>query len=216
MSYEVVLRQLCGQLIDAGNNQVIPEVDVMTIDRSSSSSSSSSSSDGAAQADDAYNRAALSLVKLKSLNRKIHLSLDAKRRDVEAQKDRVDRLQLKLENMLYKRAYLHREIRSCKDLTTPYLTSIEEETQMPLAVLEFSDSLPAKHQRALNLLKEEMKTRIDAKSSLEDRKKLHQEQLDVLDIKRKFLEELPANMGKIETVATAMQAQFEQQAFTQL
>lgn len=48
------------------------------------------------------NALALIMVKMKSCNRKIHQVLATKRSEVEAKKGRLESLQLKLENLLYK------------------------------------------------------------------------------------------------------------------
>jgi hypothetical protein len=47
---------------------------------------------------------------------------------------------LKLENVLYKKAYLKREIRVLKDFTTPQLNAVEKEIGRPLAAMEYSSA----------------------------------------------------------------------------
>lgn len=153
-------------------------------------------------------RAALGIMRAKAMNRTIHTSLDKQRSAIEARKDHVDRLHLKLENLLYKRAYLLREIRACKDLSTPMLTTVEQEMQTILTVTEYTVDLPEQHQKAIATLNKEKQLRIDAKASIESRLALHQSKLDVVDGKRKFLEEIPSRVQKIEGVLGELLQQF--------
>ena len=65
------------------------------------------------------------VIELKSLNRCVILNLEERRRELEQKKTVVDQLQLNLENLQYKEAFLNREISACQDLATPCLNEIE-------------------------------------------------------------------------------------------
>jgi hypothetical protein len=161
-------------------------------------------------------------------------------------------LNLKLENVLYKKAYLLREIKVLKELVTPQLTEIEEEIGLKLAATEYnaptasvdivteatdadlamamdvvddgdmfsahirailstedtdSDSnsnrnlthLEKTKLRAERILAAEAKAREEMVGKLEELNKKKQELEEVLDKKRKFLEDIPVKITKIRT-----------------
>jgi len=150
-----------------------------------------------------YKAAALSLMRLKALNRQIHTALETKRKEVETQKEKVDRLQLTLENMRYKQTYLLREIRVCKDLQTPQVDRIEADLERKVTSTTFSEHWAEQHEAALQTLQEEMESRKSVILTRDSVQATHKKHLDVLDKKRKFLDELPL---KAETVKLAAQA----------
>lgn len=148
-----------------------------------------------------YKAAAMNLMRLKALNRQMHTSLEAKRKEVELQKEKVDRLQLTLENMLYKQTYLQREIRICKDLQTPNVAKIEEDLGRKVTSMTYSDSWAEQHDAALQTLNEEMEARKNIIGVRDSINATHQQYLDVLDKKRKFLDELPLKAEAIKAAA---------------
>ena len=81
---------------------------------------------------------AVATIKLKHFNREIQQAVEEKRKEVERGKEKVEMLKLKLENVLYKKAYLQREIRVLRDFTTPELNAVEKEIGRPLAAVVFS------------------------------------------------------------------------------
>ena len=146
-----------------------------------------------------YKSAARALMSLKSLNRAVATGLDAKRREIEAHKERVDNLRLKLENLLYKRAYLLREIRECRDFSTPALDAVESETQHTLAQTQFSRDLPRKNQESIEFLEQELSRREAAQKQLEQRKAEYLVREEVLDGRRKIVDELPVRITNVES-----------------
>lgn len=146
-----------------------------------------------------YRKAAHGLMGLKSLNRAIATGLDSKRREIERKKESLDKLHLQLENLLYKRAYLLREIRECRGLTTPALDTVEAETAQRLAVAQFSRQLPQQHQEALDFLDREMQAREAAKAQLEARRQEYLAREEVLDARRKIVDELPVRITNVES-----------------
>ena len=159
--------------------------------------------EGAAGArEEGYARAASGLLSLKALNRQLSTSVDAKRRAIEERKERVDNLHLQLENLLYKKAYLLREIRECRDFTTPALKTVESEVNVRIAATEFSQQLPKQHDKAVTFLENELQQREEARRLLEERRKSYLAAEEQLDSRRKIIDELP---GRIQRVEAAVQ-----------
>lgn len=156
------------------------------------------------------NALALIMVKMKSCNRKIHQVLATKRSEVEAKKGRLESLQLKLENLLYKQAHLKREIKTCKDLSTPTLAEIEKEVNTTLGTTKYSENLKSVHDDTIQKLNDEMQSRIATQEELNAVTQRHQQSMDVLDKKRKFLEDMPVKIANIKTVASGLEEQFRQ------
>lgn len=138
-------------------------------------------------------------MKLKSLNRLIYTSLETKRNEVELHKEKVDKLQLKLENLLYKQAYLGREVRECKDLQTKNLSKIESDINQTLSIKEFTNQLIEQHSNILNTLTIEREERKKKQNILEDLKLVQQENIDFLHKKRKCLEDINPKVQQIKS-----------------
>lgn len=155
-----------------------------------------------------YNDCGRMLIKVKRLNRAAQLSLEERRAEIDAKKSVVDRLQLDLENLRYKEAYLKREIRVCKDLPTPNLTAIENELGEALAMTVFSGSLHAANEKALKSLKDEQSARLATQDQLSKTQHQHENALARLDKKRKFLDELPAKLDVIKEATADLDTQF--------
>ena len=155
-----------------------------------------------------YKKCGINLVKVKALNRKIYSELEERRNVIEAKKGIVDKLQLNYENLLYKQAYLQREIRACKDLATPNLTEIEQELGRALGTSVFSEDLVEINSKAIAALKAEQSARLETEETLTKLKDTRNEALKKLDRKRKFVDELPAKIESISAAANAISAQF--------
>jgi len=154
--------------------------------------------DGDSERQKGYLRAASGVLKLKALNRQLSTSSDRKRRLIEQHKERVDKLHLQLENLLYKKAYLLREIRECRDFTTPALQAVENEVNEKIAANEFTSNLPKLHENAISFLENEMQLREEGRCRLEERKQKYQASEEVLDGRRKIVDELPGRIGRVE------------------
>jgi hypothetical protein len=148
------------------------------------------------------------LLKIKAGSRQIYLTLEDRKNELEAKKGVVDKLKLSYENLLYKQAYLQREIRACKDLATPNLSEIESELQKTLATHDYSDRLDEVNQRALEMLEQERQARVETEQVLDQVKAKRDERLKRLDRKRKFLDELPGKIETISVLAKEMEVQF--------
>lgn len=147
------------------------------------------------------------LMQIKSLNRKVYQELEDRRSQIEAKKGVVDMLQLSRENLLYKQAYLQREIRACKDLNTPNLLEVEKELGKQLASTVFSDNLKEVNQHATLLLEAERLARIETEQVLSALKGTRDAALKKLDRKRKFIDELPGKIEQISNTVKDIQAQ---------
>lgn len=149
---------------------------------------------------------------LKSALRSVYLASDAHRKEVDSAKEKVDKSNLALENLLYRQAYLRREIRTCKDLSTPNLSAIEDEIkdelEEKLGAIEFREDLSSFHERSMTLLQKEMDQRESMQSILQSRKQKQQQSIEKLDKKRKFLEELPTRVAFVKAATGDLQNQF--------
>jgi THO complex subunit 5 len=136
-------------------------------------------------------------------HRQISTALDSRRRILEQHKECVDSLHLQLENLLYKKAYLLREIRECRDFTTPALQAVESDTSKKIASLQFSTELSRQHQQALEFLETEMELREHGKAALEEKKHLYAKRETELDGRRKILDELPGRITRVEAAVSS-------------
>ena len=155
-----------------------------------------------------YKKVALALLNLKSSNRKVHNTIETKKKEVENYKDKVDRLQLQLENLLYKKAYLKNQIKVCKDLDTPNLTIIENLTNSNIALKKF----PKKNnnnddiniifneqiEKSKHILNKEMEDRIALQKILDDESSNLQNHVDLFDKKRKLIDSIPEKLEVVK------------------
>ena len=150
-----------------------------------------------------YKKAARGMLELKALNRQLSAALDSRRRVLEQHKERVDSLHLQLENLLYKKAYLLREIRECRAFTTPALKAVESETSNKIASLQYSSDLSRQHQQAIEFLETEMNMREQVVAALEEKKQLYSKRETELDGRRKILDELPGRITRVEAAVSS-------------
>lgn len=169
-----------------------------------------------------YKKAALSLLNIKSANRKVHNTIESKKKEVENHKEKVDRLRLQLENLLYKKAYLKEQIKLCKDLDTPNLSTIENDVNNKIALREYprkdddnNDDINTiwknQSELAMEKLNKEMEDRKELQQVLDETSGILQNHVDIFDKKRKLLDTLPERMQKVkdstaEIEETLMQA----------
>lgn len=116
-----------------------------------------------------------------------------------------------LENLLYKQAYLMREIRQCKDLSTPSLDQLEAELGGPIGLHTYTDAsaFNATHSQALQTCSSESEARKEMQTHLLQLNLKYQLAVDKLDKKRKFLDELPTRMCVVKAATTDLQNQFQ-------
>ena len=149
-------------------------------------------------------------MELKAINRKIYSELDQKKKEVDMKRENVDRLLLFYENLKYKQSYLRRQIKICKDLSTPKLNSIEKDIDQVIGATTFStmEELQIQHDRAQELLEAEADKRKKMQSVQVDLQCKHQAIVEKVDKKRKFLEELPTRVATVKAATADLQHQF--------
>ena len=152
----------------------------------------------------------MATIKLKHFNREIQQALEQKRNEVEKEKEVVEMLKLKLENVLYKKAYLQREIRVLKDFTTPELNAVEREIGRPLAAVDFSaGTLASIETAAKEVMQREIIDREETFKKLELLTSIKAGKEEVLDKKRKFLDDIPIRMNLVKASTADIKAQFD-------
>jgi len=129
------------------------------------------------------------LLKLKEVNRGVSIRAQEAQEACAREKERAERLHLRLESLLYKRSHLLTEIAQSQDLSTPFTDAIAKETSKPLATRKYTKELRAKHEQVLTLLMREQMDRKTDKLALELRRKEYEAQLTALDSKRRFVDE---------------------------
>ena len=148
------------------------------------------------------------VIELKSLNRCVILNLEERRRELEQKKTIVDQLQLNLENLQYKEAFLNREISACQDLATPCLNEIEKELKMDLGTRMYVDSLNEVHEKTVSILQQEKVDRVETQERLHELLLEDKRTLDRLERKRKFVDDLPSKMLSVVAATAELQAHF--------
>ena len=120
-------------------------------------------------------------------------------------------LKLKLENVLYKKAYLQREIRVLKDFNTPELNAVEKEIGRPLAAVDSSSSgaLSSIETVAKEVMNTEIIEREETSKRLDQLTALKVSKEEILDKKRKFLDDIPLRMSLVKASTADIQAQFD-------
>jgi len=163
-------------------------------------------------------KAHLSLLNIKSCNRKLHDNIDKKKHDVDDNKNKVDRLRKQLDSLLYTKAELKKSINICKDLDTPYLSIIENDVGRSIALREYPKNNNNNNNNnnnsssiidtntiwnnqcndAINKLNKEMNDRKELQKVLDDSSSNLQNHVDTFDKKRKLVDSLPDKLQKIK------------------
>ena len=159
-------------------------------------------------------KAHLSLLNIKSCNRKVHDNIDKKKHDVDDNRNKVDRLRKQLESLLYTKAELKKSINICKDLDTPYLSIIENDVGRSIALREYpknnnnnnnnSSSIDTNTiwnnqcNDAINKLNKEMNDRKELQKVLDDSSSNLKNHVDTFDKKRNLVDLLPDKLQKIK------------------
>lgn len=157
--------------------------------------------------------AARLFIRLKALSRDFYILVERKRNEVDAEKLKIEKLKLKLDNLQYKKSHIRRAIQLCNDLQLPSIKAIEEDLHMSITIKEFADieSLLRQHNDLIDMLEEEKNSRLATKKTLED---LHQELVaasEVLEKKRVFFEErLPLKVRLLKENALLIKQDFDE------
>ena len=156
-----------------------------------------------------FKTATYNIIELKGLNRCIILNLEERRRELEQKRSVVDHLELNLENLQYKEAFLNREISACKDLETPGLNEIEKELKVDLGTKVYVGNLDEVHERTVLTLHQEKADRVSTQDRLHELLLVDKRTLDQLERKRKFVDDMPSKMLSVINAAAELQAHFE-------
>ena len=134
-------------------------------------------------------------MRLKHINRMIFGALEAKKAELDQQKDSIDRGNLVLENLRYQQTHLRREIKQCKDTSFPQLSKLEKVLESTLIPSSYCDDLQLKKEKAKATMNEEYNERLLAQQSLNKLSSEHAEATQSLAKKRKIVDELPAALS---------------------
>ncbi len=157
-----------------------------------------------------YRESAVLMMKLKSFNRQIYSNLEIQRKEVEAKKESISSLFLYLENLKYKQSYLRKQIKVCKDLSTPTLNAVEKDLDSSIGITKFIsvEDLKQHHTQGLQLLENEKLLRLDMQHNLTTLEQKLATQIEKVDKKRKFMDELPTRVALVKSAAADLQNQF--------
>ncbi|TDH67212.1 hypothetical protein CCR75_002449 [Bremia lactucae] len=146
-------------------------------------------------------RVLLLLTAMKSGLRDTFLESDARRMRVQEQKDVTEAHQLQLQNLLYEKDHLLREIRRCRGFRTKELDKITF-LNGPLPIQ--ADSVT--HQQHLDQLTQELEARKQLQTELKDLKLQILEMHDAIATKQTFLDTVPDQVAGIQAATTGLQA----------
>mmetsp|Transcript_20754 Transcript_20754/g.28562 ORF Transcript_20754/g.28562 Transcript_20754/m.28562 type:complete len:196 (-) Transcript_20754:46-633(-) len=155
-----------------------------------------------------YSKSTSNLIEIKTLARYIHLKVEERKKISDQKRNIVDLLQLSLENLQYKEAFLRREIKACRDLATPCLNEIEKELNMQLGTTIYHEDIEATNDNTMALLRKEKEDRKLDMNRLEELNNESKKKLDQLDKKRKFLDELPTKIDQLKAATTDLRQHF--------
>ena len=168
------------------------------------------SNQGIELTDDHSQNAPVLFLDLKSLNREIFTTLEKKRKHIESEKEKIEKLLLFYENLKYKQSYLHKQIRICKDLYTPNLNTIQNEMNTKLGTNTYTnqETLTEINQNSVNLLENEITLRQNMQITLNELEVKYNKSVEKLDKKRKFIDELPTRVSIIKSSTVDLHTQF--------
>ncbi|KAG2767886.1 hypothetical protein JG687_00008133 [Phytophthora cactorum] len=145
-------------------------------------------------------RVLLLLSAMKSGLRDTFLEADARRTRVQEQKDVAETHQLQLQNLLYEKDHLLREIRRCRGFSTKEMDKIEF-ADGPLPIKVDSDV----HRQHLDQLTQELHARKRLQAELKEIKLKIAKVEDATETKQAFLDALPDHLAGIEAATTGLQ-----------
>lgn len=137
---------------------------------------------------------ALALAAVKALSRQTWLALDRSREAVQKENVRTDAHHLSLENLLYERSCIQREVDKCREFPTPELDRIPLEPLAPGATLEDGTAVfvpDDERQTFLNRLRHELEARQRLERQLGERRAALAAMRAASIEKARFIESLP-------------------------
>ncbi|CEG50134.1 Conserved coiled/coiled coil protein [Plasmopara halstedii] len=142
----------------------------------------------------------LHLCAMKSGLRDTFLESDARRTRVQEQKNLAETHQLQLQNLLYEKDHLLREIQSCRGFSTKELDKIDF-VDGPIPIQVDADV----HRQHLNQLTQELNARKRLQAELKEIKAKIAVINNVIETKQTFLDELPHHLAGIEAATMGLQ-----------
>ena len=132
------------------------------------------------------------LIKMKAAKREFVAKQQQIRDACDAEKERVEMMHLRLQNLHYKRENLLSEIAANEDIKTPNIDAIAKEmlSSSSLGVKKYSDieNLQKTHESVLKVLMKEQMLRKERKLALERKLQEHDKLAVELDAQRAFLD----------------------------
>ncbi len=155
------------------------------------------------------------LMQLKSANRLYYSELDKQRALVDVCKGKVDEQQLYLDNLSYEMDHWQRQIRNTKDLNIPeikkFLQSVvdvdtdDNSIVKNLCNFDSAAELEPQQETYLKTLENEQILRENSKAELMQKQTQQFKLAEKIEKKRKFIEELPARISAMKTIAVVIQ-----------
>uniref|UniRef100_A0A7S2Y031 THO complex subunit 5 n=1 Tax=Fibrocapsa japonica TaxID=94617 RepID=A0A7S2Y031_9STRA len=163
---------------------------------------------GGAELQKTASKAMKLLLELKRYSRRAHMGVDACRKDIVSAKESVDKQQLQLQNLLYEKAHLQRQIMLCRDFATPELDKMAKDEA---ATAEAGEAGAGRGEKGLGL---GLLGDID---QLHDRE-VHQGHLDTLAAHIQERKELAQELAEVQAQVkvTASQGAARKQFLAQL
>ncbi|TFK75893.1 hypothetical protein BDN72DRAFT_786012 [Pluteus cervinus] len=145
-------------------------------------------------------RATALIGRLKSLNRAANLATRAHKDATGAARQEMDQSHLGLQNLLYEKRHLEREIEKCRQFASIYqdipLYPLEEFKQLAPEAARSEEVLQDEHQLMLNRLSFE----------LAERQRLDQKRKELIQQKEELLKESRGKVATLEGVKTQIEA----------
>jgi THO complex subunit 5 len=146
-------------------------------------------------------RISLLFLELKSANRSTFLATESTKQSVQDKKKEMAAHHLRLQNLLYEKNYLLREIKRCKDFTTIEMDKIDLMADSEVEM----DSAPDEYHKQLVRLEHELAERKRLKDQLHDLKaEIKTTESETAD-KTRFLNGLPDQLKAIEKSTEPLQ-----------
>jgi len=148
------------------------------------------------------------LMEFKASSRSTHLELDRQRQLVLDEKRSLDARQLQLQNLLYRKAHLLRELKLCHDFSTSELRVVERDEGI-MIIAEGEDlAASGDHQTRLQMLACELEERKRLESDLKASRKERDQVETSIDSARSFLAGLPEQLRIIQGTTKPLQSHF--------
>jgi chaperonin cofactor prefoldin len=154
---------------------------------------------------------ALLILDLKSASRSVNLKVDSFRQHVQDYKKKLDNSQQQLQNLLYRKQHLVRELTLCHDFTVREVEKVEKDEG--LFIVTNHDDLASNdlHQKRLTLLSDELTSRSKLEEGLKELTLKKKSLEESIDDSKTFLVGLPEQLRSIAGASQVLQRHFKLQ-----